>query len=234
MSTLALASATVVTPAQAAPQQPPAPGTCWDYTYEQAIRSAYTGTPVACTEPHTVETVSTLEVPADIAKDGNASRTLVAWLEPQCQAAVNRYAGIAKPGTTAPGTRTWNFSYTPTQKEWKAGNHWVSCAAGSMPVSMNGTSTTVIVSDSIAGQPGLNKPRTFKDPTFGLGTYTARTSLTSWATRSYPGSSGLQPEAWKFCEKQIGSKKYFWYGPSEKEWYEGKTAIGCFALAKKK
>ena len=213
---------------------PPAPGTCWNYDYATATRSTYTGTPVACTEPHTVETAFTLEVPADIAKDGNASRALVAWLDPQCQTEINRYAGIAKPSTAAPGTRTWNFSFTPTQKEWKAGNHWVSCAAGSMPVSMNDAPKTVVVTDSIAGNPGLNKQRTFKDSTFGLGRFTARKALTDWAARDYPGGSGLQPEARKFCDKNAGSKEYFWYGPSERAWYAGQTAISCYALTKKK
>lgn len=237
MATLALAIAFgVPAVAQAAPapapQQPPAPGTCWNYDYATATRSTYTGTPVACTEPHTVETAVTLEVPADMAKGGNASRALVAWLDPQCQTEVNRYAGVTKPETTAPGTRTWFFWYTPTQKEWKAGNHWVSCAAGSMPVSMNGTQKTVAVKDSIAGQPDLSKVRTFKDPNFGLGNYVARKPLTARAAQTYPGESGLQAEAWKFCKKAIGSNKYFWYGPSEKEWYEGWTAIRCYAKTK--
>ena len=211
-----------------APIAPPAPGTCWDTTYEFAIRSTYTGTMVDCSLPHTVETAVNLDVPTDVAAKGNASRDLMLWVDARCQMEVNTYAGIAKPETAAPGTRTWYFWYTPTQKQWKAGNHWVSCAAASVPVSMNGKPKLVPVSNSIAGTPDLSKPRTYKSD-YGLGTYVARKVLTSMAGQSYPGSSGLQKTAWAFCKKEVGSNKYFWFGPSEKDWVEGRTAIQCYA-----
>lgn len=232
---LAMAAAFLAAPAQAAPEpvQAPAPGTCWDFTYEQAARGTYAGTPVECTEPHTVETVITLEVPKAIATKGNKSRELVAWMDPQCQTEVNRYAGVADPETTAPGTRTWYFWFTPTQRDWKAGNHWVSCAAGSVPVSMNKTPRTVPVTDSIANAPERTKVRTFSTDAYGLGEFVARKPLTDMAARTYPGASGLQKIAWKFCKKAIGSDKYFWYGPSEKEWYQGWTAIRCYERVKK-
>lgn len=235
---VALAAAVLAAPAYAADPpatvEPPAPGTCHNLTYEQAAKGTYTGMLVDCTGPHTIETVVTLKVPAGIAADGNDSRALVAWLDPQCQTEVNAYAGVADPETTAPGTRTWYFWFTPTQKEWKAGNHWVSCAAGSVPVSMNKAPRLVPVTNSIANAPGRNKARTFTTDSYGLGEFVARKPLTDIASRTYPGASGLQKIAWKFCKKAIGSDKYFWYGPSEKEWYEGWTAIRCYERVKKR
>ena len=234
---LALSTTVLVGPAGAADPpasvEAPAPGTCWNPTYEQAAKGTYTGAPVACTESHTVETVITLEVPKGIAAKGNESRELVAWLDPQCQTEVNRYAGVADPETTAPGTRTWYFWFTPTQKDWKAGNHWVSCAAGSVPVSMNKGPRTVPVINSVANSPGRNKERTYKTDNYGVGRFVARKPLTDLAAGTYPGTTGLQKIAWKFCKKTVGSDKYFWYGPSEKEWYEGWTAIQCYATGKK-
>ena len=214
-----------------APVVAPAPGTCWSYDYATATRSTYSGTPVDCAEAHTVETAVNLDVPDDIAKGGNASRNLVLWVDARCQVEVNTYAGIAKPETAAPGTRTWYFWYTPTQRDWKAGNHWVSCAAGSVPVSMNKKGAVVPVTGSIAGAADLSKVRTFTTD-YGLGRYVARKPMTELASRPYPGTAGLQSDAWKFCKKAVGSNKYFWYGPSEQEWVDGWTAIKCFAKVK--
>jgi hypothetical protein len=240
LATPALIAAILTSPAAAAPADTPpaavAPsaGTCWNYTYKQASQSTYTGTPTDCAQSHTLETVITLDVPADIAAKGNDSRELVLWLDERCQVEVNRYAGVAKPETAAPGTRTWYFWYTPTSKQWKAGAHWISCAAGSVPTKQpadaDAPRSLVPVTGSIAQAPTLSKPITFKTD-YGTGTYVARKVLTSIADRPYPGS-GLQNRAATFCEKTLGHRKFFWYGPSETEWLAGYTAVRCYSLKK--
>lgn len=230
---LALAAFVATPAATAAPAavEPPPAGTCWNATYEQASRSTYKGAAVDCAEPHTLETAINLDVPADIAAEGPNSRELHLWIDTACQPAINRYAGVDKPDTAAGGTRTWAFWFTPTGKEWKAGNHWVSCAAGSVPKSMDGAAKLIPVKNSVADSPGRNKPRTMKSD-YGLGTLTSRKPMTAIADRLYPDSEGLKKKAWQFCEKTIGSNKYFWYGPSEREWNAGWTAITCFGTKK--
>ena len=228
------ASATpLASPAQAAPRvDVPAPeaGTCWNYTYKQAGLKTYTGTSVDCAEPHTVETVITLDVPKDIAAKGNNSRELVLWMDARCQVEVNRYAGVAKPEVAAPGTRTWYLWYTPTMKQWKAGAQWVSCAAASVPSDEKRRGTLVPVTGSIAGAAAKSRAITFKTD-YGTGTYLYRKPMSAIADRPYPGS-GLQNRAASFCEKELGHKKFFWYGPSETEWVQGYTAVRCYSLKK--
>ena len=217
--------------AQAAPVPAPEPGTCWDYTYRQASQQSYTGTAVDCADAHTVETVVTLTVPRDIAAKGNASPQLVLWMDQRCQPAINRYAGVAKPDTAAPGTRTWSLWYTPTSKQWKAGSHWVSCAAASVPSDEKRRGTLVPVTGSISGAAALSRPITFRT-TYGTGTYSARKPLTALAGQRWPGSQGMQKKAAGFCEKALGHRKFFWYGPSETEWLAGYTAVRCYSLKK--
>jgi hypothetical protein len=210
----------------------PAPdaGTCWNYAYKQASLKTYTGTPTDCTAPHTVETVITLDVPKDVAAKGNNSRELVLWVDARCQVEVNRYAGVAKPDVAAPGTRTWYLWYTPTVKQWKSGAHWVSCAAASVPSDEKQRGKLVAVTGSIAGAADLSKPITFNTD-YGTGTYAYRKPMTAVADRPYPGAK-LQNRAASFCEKELGHKKFFWYGPSETEWVEGYTAVRCYSLKK--
>ena len=220
-------------PASATPRADvPAPeaGTCWNYSYKQAGLKGYTGTPIDCADQHTVETVITLDVPKDIAAKGNNSRELVLWVDARCQVEVNRYAGVAKPEVAAPGTRTWYLWYTPTMKQWKAGAQWVSCAAASVPSDEKRRGALVPVTGSIAGEAGKSKPITFKTD-YGTGTYLYRKPMTAIADRPYPGSS-LQNRAASFCEKELGHKKFFWYGPSETEWVQGYTAVRCYSLKK--
>lgn len=210
----------------------PAPGTCWDYTYAQGSKRAYSGQPVDCATPHTVETVATLDVPRDIAAKGPSSRDLVLWVDARCQPEVNRYAGVAQPDIAAPGTRTWYFWYTPTGKQWKAGTHWVSCAAASVPSRERPQRRGVLipVTGSIAGAPDLSKPITFTTD-YGTGTYTFRKPMTAMADQPFPGNR-LQNRAARFCEKELGHRKFFWYGPNETEWVAGYTAIRCYSLKK--
>ena len=229
---------TSATPSSAPPASTPradvpAPeaGTCWNYTYRQAALTSYSGTPVDCDEPHTVETVITLDVPRALAARGNSSPEVVLWMDQRCQPEVNRYAGVANPATAAPGTRTWFLWYTPSAQQWKAGAHWVSCAASSVPADEKRRGKLIPVRGSIAGDAAASKPITFRTD-FGLGTYTARKPLTSLANRPYPGSSGLQRKAAGFCEKTLGHKRFFWYGPSETEWLAGYTAVRCYSLKK--
>jgi hypothetical protein len=240
---IAVAAALLSVPAaNAAPSDTPttaiAPeaGTCWNYTYKQASRKSYTGTPVDCAEPHTVETVVTLEVPKDIAAKGNASPELVLWMDQRCQLEVNRYAGMAKPETAAPGTRTWSLWYTPSVRQWKAGDHWISCAAGSVPATQAndaGTPTRLVaVSGSIAQAAQLSKIITFKTK-YGTGRYLIRKPMTELASQQWPGSAGLQKKAGNFCEKALGHTKFFWYGPDETQWLAGYTAVRCYSLKKK-
>lgn len=228
---LALGLAAVPTAAPAAAAELPAPpvGTCWNYAYKQATLKGYTGTPIDCAELHSVETVVTLDVPEDVAAKGNNSRDLVLWMDQRCQAEVNRYAGVAKPDIAAPGTRTWYLWYTPTAKQWKAGAHWVSCAAASVPSDQKRHGQLVPVRGSIAGAAEKSRPITMAS-SYGTGTYTFRRPMTSIADRPYPGSGGLQNKAASFCEKALGHKKFFWYGPSETDWLKGFTAIGCYSL----
>ena len=238
LAVAALAASVFTGPAQAAPASAtpradvPAPeaGTCWNYSYKQAGLKGYTGTPIACADQHTVETVITLDVPKDIAAKGNNSRELVLWVDARCQVEVNRYAGVAKPEVAAPGTRTWYLWYTPTMKQWKAGAQWVSCAAASVPSDEKRRGALVPVTGSIAGEAGKSKPITFKTD-YGTGTYLYRKPMTAIADRPYPGSS-LQNRAASFCEKELGHKKFFWYGPSETEWVQGYTAVRCYSLKK--
>jgi len=238
LAVAALAASVFTGPAQAAPASAtpradvPAPeaGTCWNYSYKQAGLKGYTGTPIDCADQHTVETVITLDVPKDIAAKGNNSRELVLWVDARCQVEVNRYAGVAKPEVAAPGTRTWYLWYTPTMKQWKAGAQWVSCAAASVPSDEKRRGALVPVTGSIAGEAGKSKPITFKTD-YGTGTYLYRKPMTAIADRPYPGSS-LQNRAASFCEKELGHKKFFWYGPSETEWVQGYTAVRCYSLKK--
>jgi len=223
-----------VAPANSAPRSEavaPEAGTCWDYTYKQASRKSYTAAPVDCAEPHTVETVITLDVPKDIAAKGNNSPALVLWMDQRCQVEVNRYAGVVKPETAAPGTRTWFLWYTPSVREWKAGSHWISCAAASVPSDLKRHGKLIPVTGSIAGAPTLSKAITFKT-SYGTGRYVARTPMTALADRPYPDSAGLQNKAASFCEKTLGHNKFFWYGPSETEWLAGYTAVRCYSLKK--
>jgi hypothetical protein len=231
----ALSGGLLTSPAAATPTprvDVPAPeaGTCWNYAYKQASLKTYTGTPIDCAEPHTVETVITLDVPKDVAAKGNNSRELLLWVDARCQVEVNRYAGLAKPDVAAPGTRTWYLWYTPTVKQWKSGAHWVSCAAASVPSDEKRRGKLVAVTGSIAGAADLSKPITFKTD-YGTGTYAYRKPMTAIADRTYPGSK-LQNRAASFCEKELGHKKFFWYGPSETEWVEGYTAVRCYSLKK--
>ena len=238
LAVAALAASVLTSPAQAAPTTPaprvdvPAPesGTCWNYTYKQAGLKTYTGTSVDCAEPHTVETVVTLDVPKDIAAKGNNSRELVLWMDARCQVEVNRYAGVAKPEVAAPGTRTWYLWYTPTMKQWKAGAQWVSCAAASVPSDVKRHGKLVPVTGSIAGEAAKSRPITFTTD-YGTGTYLYRKPMTAIADRPYPGDS-LQNRAASFCEKELGHNKFFWYGPSETEWVQGYTAVRCYSLKK--
>jgi hypothetical protein len=211
----------------------PAPeaGTCWNYTYEQASQKTYMGTPIDCAEAHTVETVITLDVPKDVAAKGNNSPELVLWMDQRCQPEVNRYAGVAKPDVAAPGTRTWYLWYTPTARQWKSGAHWVSCAAASVPSDEKRRGKLVPARGSIAGNAALSKTITFTTE-YGTGTYSYRKPLTSLAGQRWPGSAGLQKKAAGFCEKELGHKKFFWYGPSETEWVKGYTAVRCYSLKK--
>lgn len=220
--------------APAATVDPPAVGTCWNATYAQAAKSTYKGTAVDCTTPHTLETAANLEVPADVAAKGPNSRDVHLWVDARCQPAINAYAGVDKPATAGQGTRTWAFWFTPTSTEWKSGNHWVSCAAGSVPksyASMRTKPRLIEVSNSIANAPGRNKALTYTTD-YGTGTLVSRKPMTTMAGRPYPGSEGLKKKAWKFCEKTVGSNKYFWYGPSETEWVQGWTAITCWGTKK--
>ena len=228
--TSAPASAAPTTPAPRVDVSAPESGTCWNYTYKQAGLKTYTGTPIDCAEPHTVETVITLDVPKDIAAKGNNSRELVLWMDARCQVEVNRYAGVATPEVAAPGTRTWYLWYTPTMKQWKAGAQWVSCAAASVPSDVKRHGKLVPVTGSIAGEAAKSRPITFKTD-YGTGTYLYRQPMTAIADRPYPGS-GLQNRAASFCEKELGHKKFFWYGPSETEWVQGYTAVRCYSLKK--
>jgi hypothetical protein len=116
-------------------------------------------------------------------------------------------------------------------KQWKAGAHWVSCAAASVPSDQESHGKLVPVTGSIAGQASLSKPITFKTK-YGLGTYTVRKPMTALASRPFPGSSGLQKQAAAFCEKTLGHRKFFWYGPNETEWLAGYTAVRCYSLKK--
>ena len=236
LATPALIAAALTTPAAAAPTDTPptavAPeaGTCWNYTYKQASLKTYTGTPIDCAQPHTVETVITLDVPKDVAAKGNNSRDLILWVDERCQVEVNRYAGVAKPEVAAPGTRTWYLWYTPTMKQWKSGAHWVSCAAASVPSEQSRLGTLIPAKGSIAGAASLSQPITFKTD-YGTGTYAYRKAMSSIADRPYPGDK-LQNRAATFCEKELGHKKFFWYGPSETEWVKGYTAVRCYSLKK--
>ena len=235
---VALAAALIAAPAaSASPRvdiQAPEAGTCWNYTYKQASLKTYSGASVDCAEPHTIETVVTLPVPKDVAAKGNNSRELVLWVDARCQVEVNKYAGVAKPDVAAPGTRTWYFWYTPTQKQWKSGAQWVSCAAASVPskerADKTKPGTLVPVSGSVAGAPKLSKPITFKT-SYGTGTYTFRKPMTAIADRPFPGQS-LQNRAASFCEKELGHDKFFWFGPNETEWVQGYTAVRCYSLKK--
>lgn len=221
-------------PASAAPRVdavPPEAGTCWNYPYEQASKQTYSGSPVDCAKLHTVETAATLEVPRDIAAKGNNSPALVLWMDQRCQAEVNRYAGVENGRTAAPGTRTWFLWYTPNARDWKAGNHWVSCAAASVPSDEKRHGKLIPVTGSIAGNAELSQPITFKTR-YGKGTYVARKPMTSLADRPYPGSAGLQRKAGRFCEKALGHTDFFWYGPNETEWLAGYTAVRCYSLKK--
>ena len=239
LAAAALAASILTSPAASAspPASPraeviaPEAGSCWNYTYKQASLKSHTGTPVDCAEPHTVETVITLDVPKDIAAKGNNSPQLVLWMDQRCQVEVNRYAGVARPETAAPGTRTWYLWYTPSARQWKAGNHWISCAAASVPADQKRHGRLIPVTGSIAGAPALSKPITFKT-TYGRGVYLARTPMTALADRPYPASAGLQKKAAGFCEKTLGHNKFFWYGPSETEWLAGFTAVRCYSLKK--
>ena len=226
-------AATAAPPASASPRAEavaPEAGTCWNYAYKQARLKTYTGTPIDCAEPHTVETVITLDVPRDVAAKGNNSRELVIWMDQRCQPEVNRYAGVAKPEIAAPGTRTWYLWYTPTARQWKAGAHWVSCAAASVPSDEKRRGKLIPVRGSIAGAPELSKPITFATE-YGTGTYTFRKPMTAIADRPFPGNR-LQNRAASFCEKELGHRKFFWYGPSETEWVRGYTAVRCYSLKK--
>lgn len=239
LAAAALAASILTSPAASAspPASPradviaPEAGTCWNYTYKQAGRKSYTGTPVDCAEPHTVETVITLDVPKDIAAKGNNSRELVLWMDARCQVEVNRYAGVAKPEVAAPGTRTWYFWYTPSVRQWKAGAQWVSCAAGSVPSDIARHGKLVPVRGSIAGAAEKSRDITRKS-SYGTGVYTYRKVMTSIADRPFPDSAGLQRKAAGFCEKELGHNKFFWFGPSETDWLKGLTAIGCYSLKK--
>ncbi len=246
LTVIALSAATLTVLAsfapatQAAPAtdnvEPYAAGTCWDATYAQAKKPTYQGSNVDCTEPHTIEIASTLEVPDDVAAAGPNSRDVHLWVDARCQVEVNNYAGVADPKTAAAGTRTWYFWFTPTAAQWKSGDHWVACAAGSVPKSVSTMRTKprlLPVSNSIADSPGRNRSMTFVTDSYGKGTLISRKPMTSMAGKPYPGSAGLQKKAWKFCEKTIGSNKYFWYGPSELEWRQGWTAITCFSTKKR-
>ena len=227
-------AATAAPPASASPRAEavaPEAGTCWNYAYKQARLKTYTGSSVDCAEPHTVETVITLDVPRDVAAKGNNSPALVLWMDQRCQPEVNRYAGVADPEIAAPGTRTWYLWYTPTAKQWKDGAHWVSCAAASVPSDEKRHGKLIPVRGSIAGAPDLSKPITF-NTSYGRGTYTLRKPMTALADEAWPGSSGLQKKAAGFCEKELGHRKFFWYGPSETEWVRGYTAVRCYSLKK--
>lgn len=214
----------------------PAAGTCWNYTYKQASKMQYTGKPVECAEAHTVETVITLDVPSNVAAKGNNSPELVLWMDQRCQPAVNRYAGVKNPDTAAPGTRTWSLWYTPTEKQWEAGNHWISCAAASVPTKQadhTGIPTMLVpVTGSIAQAAQLSTTITFKTK-YGTGRYLTRKPMTALADQPWPGSSGLQKKAGNFCEKSLGHTKFFWYGPNDQAWDDGYTAVRCYSLKKK-
>jgi hypothetical protein len=231
----ALSASLLTSPASATPAprvDVPAPeaGTCWNYTYKQASRKTYTGTPTDCAEPHTIETVITLDVPKDVAAKGNNSRELMVWVDARCQVEVNRYAGVAKPDVAAPGTRTWYFWYAPNAKQWKSGAHWVSCAAASVPSDEKRRGKLVTVTGSIAGAADLSKPITFKTE-YGTGTYAYRKPMTTIADRPFPGNQ-LQNRAATFCEKELGHNKFFWWGPNGNEWAAGYTAVRCYSLKK--
>lgn len=235
-----VAAALVTVPAfaaQAAPVvvNPPAPGECWDIAVTKADGpTIYPAASIACTQPHTIETAANLKVPDGIAAKGNNSRDLHVWLDAQCQVAVNTYAGVSDPKTAAGGTRTWSVWFAPTQKDWKAGNHWVSCAAAAVPVSSNGANSARLlhVKTSIANAPQRNQSRTFTTDSYGKGIMAYRKALTDVAGQPYPGAAGMQKTAWNFCLKTIGSRKYFWYGPSEADWLQGWTAITCYQKTK--
>lgn len=235
--TAGLAVLAVPSAAQAAPVvvNPPAPGTCWDVAVIKAGGpTIYPAAPVSCTTAHTIETAANLKVPSGIAAKGNNSRDLHVWLDAQCQVKVNEYAGVSDPKTAAGGTRTWSVWLAPTQKDWKAGNHWVSCAAGAVPTSANGANSErlVQVRTSIANSPQRNQPRTFVSDSLGKGLMVGRKALPDLAGQPYPGTAGLQKTAWSFCFKVVGSNKYFWYGPSEADWLQGWTAITCYQKTK--
>ena len=132
---------------------------------------------------------------------------------------------------TYTGTRTWYLWYTPTAKQWKDGAHWGSCAAASVPPDEKRHGKLIAVRGSIAGTPGLSRPITF-NTSYGRGTYTLRKPMTALADEAWPGSDGLQKKAAGFCEKELGHRKFFWYGPSETEWVAGYTTVRCYSLKK--
>ena len=139
--------------------------------------------------------------------------------------------GVDEPRTAAPGTRTWFLWYTPQAKQWKAGAHWVSCAAASVPRFEKRLGVLIPVLGSIEGAADKSKPIIYNTD-YGRGVYVARKPMTALADQPYPDSSGLQRKAATFCERVLGHKKFFWYGPSETEWDVGYTAVRCYSLKK--
>ncbi|MSW41440.1 MAG: hypothetical protein F2842_04455 [Actinobacteria bacterium] len=210
---------------------PPASGTCWNYSGDDVKNDSYTGTPVACDQQHTVETVVTLLVPEYLAAKGATDPAVIQWVKQRCQPEVNRNAEIPDPDIAAPTTRTWLGYFTPSAEGWTK-QSWVSCAAVSVQPDITDGRVAAPVTGSVRGTAGAGaQPLTRTTPAGASVTWRTRGLIALTPEEPYPGEAVVQTRSTALCTRTLQREPAFMTTPTLDDWAAGGSSVGCYVAA---
>lgn len=238
---IAVATAGVVVGASVpASAEPPAPATCFSYTPDQWLQSAFTAVPGDCLTPHNGEVLGAASVPPDVAATGYASAGVKRWAFQACQPIAVDYVWtkpkpkFPKASYVMPRSARLNVQF-PSVEAWNAGERWVACLGQSRNISLSAPRART---GSVAGA-GL-KPYVCLNPRNWRGMNCKKTDavrLTNqvWiGKRAYPGTPKMLKKTRSACRK-LAKKRKAWtmrtyYVPGLTAWDRGNQNGYCEIL----
>lgn len=245
-SALAVALVSLSAPAAEAQQGPPAPGTCFSYSADQWVGTAYMATAVDCAVPHNGEVLAQVMIPEEIAATGYGSSAMKGWAFQACQPLAVDY--IWSPSATQkpkypkasfvlPRTARLNVQL-PIVEAWSAGESWAACLGQSRNTALSAAQNRTGSVRSLGLKPYIClNPSSWKGvkcQKSGAVRLTNQVWLPTEYGASYPGTKVVLPKTAKACNS-LRLKNWSlrtWYVPGLSAWDRGNKFGFCEFLAK--
>lgn len=201
----------------------PAVGSCYDLSWDQAVKPSATQDPVACDAPHTLMTVKVKR----LSKPVNWSTDLSPRFEVPCTKAMYDAIGGTKLAAMS-AYQLWFFM--PTKEERAKGARWIRCDVGLRAgrTGMDRLPTSV----TLASLPlAKSVARCLAGKTLAT---TACSNGHTWkAKKAFKLSSRATSEAQyqkqgRRCARLTNTQHYVFDGPSAEEWKAGNHWMVCF------